>query len=171
MELMIRYANTADAESIALLSRKTFYDTFAAVNSKEDMDKFMNETFSMDVLKKEVQEPSNIFITAFMGDELVGYAKMIESENPPQLRNVSSIEISRLYAAQHIIGKGIGKALMEKCISVGIEKNKSVIWLGVWEHNQRAISFYTKFGYQKFGEHPFILGNDVQTDWLMKKDL
>ncbi len=171
MSITVKYATAADAESIALLSRQSFYDTFAEFNSKEDMDLFMNESFSFEKLVAEVGAPANIFIAAFMEAELVGYAKLTASENPPELGGDKAIEIGRIYAAQKTIGKGVGKMLMQQCIQLATEKNKEVIWLGVWEHNQRAISFYQKFGFEKFGEHDFILGNDVQTDWLMKKSL
>ncbi len=169
MNISIRYATTADAEQIAVLSQQTFYDTFAEFNTKEDMDKFMNESFSMESLIKEVSAPQNIFIVAVMDDELAGYAKLTESINPPELGNDSAIEIGRIYAAKKAIGHGVGKLLMQECISIAKEKNRKIVWLGVWEHNQRAISFYTKFGFEKFGQHDFILGNDVQTDWLMKR--
>ena len=171
MNIIIRYATTADAESIALLSRQTFYDTFAEFNTSDDMDKFMKESFNMQKLTNEVIAPQNIFLTAFMDNELVGYAKLSTSENPPELENTAAIEIGRIYAAQKTIGLGVGKSLMLECISAAAKKNKQVIWLGVWEHNQRAISFYSKFGFEKFGEHDFVLGNDVQTDWLMKKTI
>ena len=115
--------------------------------------------------------PQNVFLTAFMDNELVGYAKLSTSENPPELENTAAIEIGRIYAAQKTIGLGVGKSLMLECISAAAKKNKQVIWLGVWEHNQRAISFYSKFGFEKFGEHDFVLGNDIQTDWLMKKTI
>jgi len=59
--------------------------------------------------------------------------------------------------------------MMRKCIDIALEKNYHTIWLGVWEHNQRAIDFYKRWGFKKFDEHDFILGNDVQKDWLMKK--
>jgi ribosomal protein S18 acetylase RimI-like enzyme len=48
---------------------------------------------------------------------------------------------------------------------------KDNIWLGVWEHNHQAIKFYTTWGFEKFGDHLFLLGDDPQTDWLMKKEL
>ena len=171
MQITIQQATSAAAENIAVLSRQTFYDTFAAVNTKEDMDKFMNESFSTQALINEVNAAENIFITAFMEEELVGYAKLTESKNPPELGDIKAIEIGRIYAAQKTIGLGVGKALMEKCIQLATEKNKQLIWLGVWEHNKRAISFYHKFGFEKFGEHDFVLGNDVQTDWLMKRTI
>ncbi|MEO5684311.1 MAG: GNAT family N-acetyltransferase [Chitinophagaceae bacterium] len=171
MAIVIRYATAGDAENIALLSRQTFYDTFAEHNSKEDMDRFMNETFSIDILIQEVACPEHIFITACMEAELVGYAKLTESSNPPELGNIDAIEIGRIYSKQKTIGHGVGKALMQECLRIAAKKTKQLIWLGVWEHNQRAISFYKKFGFEKFGEHDFVLGNDVQTDWLMKRNV
>jgi ribosomal protein S18 acetylase RimI-like enzyme len=81
------------------------------------------------------------------------------------------MEVARLYAMKHLIGKGAGKVLMQSGIEIAKEKNKEMIWLGVWEKNQRAIDFYTKWGFEKFDEADFLLGNDVQKDWLMRKHL
>jgi diamine N-acetyltransferase len=164
-----RLATPADAALIADMSRKTFYDSFAADNTKEDMDKFMNEQFNRELLMAEVSAPGNVFIiTEYMGQP-AGYARLRENNNPPELDGLQTIEIARIYALKEMIGKGIGKTLMEKSLAIAKEKNKEVIWLGVWEKNYRAIEFYTKWGFKKFSQHPFIVGNDVQTDWLMKR--
>lgn len=170
-ELLIRYAGTTDAELIADLSRQTFYDTFAAQNSQENMDKFMNEQFSREKLIAEVGAPGNIFLLAMDGDTAMGYVRMRENNNPPELEGRQTIEIARIYAATAAIGKGVGKALMQKCIAIALELKKECIWLGVWEHNQRAIEFYARIGFEKFSTHVFLLGDDPQTDWLMKKEL
>ncbi len=167
----VRYATPEDAAMIADLSRQTFHDTFASQNTQEDMDKFMNEQFTRERLIEEVSEPDNIFLIAELGNEPVGYARLRESAIPVMLNGLPSIEIARIYAVQSMIGKGIGNALMKKCIDVGYETGKRVIWLGVWEKNERAIQFYIKWGFEKFDEHDFVLGNDVQRDWLMKKML
>lgn len=168
MNITVREATVADAELIADLSRETFYETFIADNSKEDMDKFMNEQFTKEALMAEVGAAGNIFLLALESDEVLGYARL-RDQNADDLTN--SIEIARIYAATKSIGKGVGKALMKQCIRAAKELNKQSIWLGVWEKNQRAIDFYTKFGFEKFGEHDFLLGNDLQRDWLMKKQL
>lgn len=169
--LIIRTADVDDAALIADLSRRTFYETFAAQNTKENMEKFMEEQFSHELLMEQVSEPGNTFLIAFMNDQPAGYARLVESESPAALANENSLEISRIYVLNSAIGTGIGKAMMEECIRVAKQKNKVVIWLGVWEHNSRAISFYTKFGFSKFATHLFLLGDDPQSDWLMKKDL
>jgi len=167
----VRIATSADAEMIADMSRRTFYDSFAKDNTKEDMDKFMNEQFTRELLMEEVGAPGNIFIVAEHNGKPAGYVRLRENNNPPELKGIETIEIARIYAETAMIGKGIGKALMEKSIAVAKEQNKQLIWLGVWEKNFRAIEFYTGWGFKKFSEHPFVVGTDVQTDWLMKKEL
>ena len=168
-EIHIRLATREDAELIADLSRITFYETFAGQNTTENMDKFMNEQFTRDNLMKEVGADHNIFLVAEFEAETVGYARLREVPNPPELKDLDAIELARIYSVQSRIGKGVGSALMEKCIEVATQQNKQAIWLGVWEKNKHAISFYGRWGFEKFSEHEFILGDDIQTDWLMRK--
>ena len=170
-QVTIRLATLNDAALIADLSRKTFYETFAPFNTKKDMDKFMKKQFTKKELMKEVGAAGNIFFLAFENDVPVGYVRMRESKSPESFGKANAIEIARIYALNKAIGTGIGKLLMETCITKAKEMKKEIIWLGVWEKNTRAISFYIKWGFEKFAEHPFILGDDVQTDWLMKKNL
>jgi diamine N-acetyltransferase len=131
----------------------------------------MNEQFTREKLMQEVGAPGNIFLLAFEGNEPVGYVRMRENNNPPELEGKETIEIARIYAIASSIGKGVGKKLMQQCLDTAREKNKELIWLGVWEHNLRAIEFYSRLGFEKFGTHVFLLGDDPQTDWLMKKEL
>ena len=167
----VRYADPNDAELIADLSRQTFYENYAIHNTKEDMDKFMNEQFTKEALVKEVTTSGNIFLLAYIENVVKGYMRMRESKKPTELDNVNAIEIARIYACTNDIGKGVGSALMQKGIEVAKENRKQIIWLAVWPNNQRAIEFYIKWGFEKFAEQDFILGNDIQRDWLMKKTL
>ncbi len=167
--ITIQIATMADAELIADMSRQTFYDFFAAQNTREDMEKFMKEQFTKKALMNEVGAESNIFLLAYDGDQPVGYVRMRENNIPPELGIKEAIEIARIYSIQSAIGKRVGSALMQKCIDIAMEKKCPVIWLGVWKQNKRAIDFYIRWGFEIFAEHDFILGNDVQKDWLMKK--
>lgn len=169
--ITIRSATERDAELIADLSRQTFYETFASDNTKENMDKFMNEQFTREKLIDEVRQPWHMFFLAFVHDEPVGYAKLRDGSVPPVLLGRSCIEIARIYSVKKMIGKGVGKKIMQTCIDIGIEKRKEILWLGVWEKNRTAIDFYTRWGFEKFSEQNFLLGDDLQIDWLMKKTL
>ena len=97
----------------------------------------------------------------------------------PQIRQIAlnarygelGIEIERIYVRKEYLGKKVGGLLMKKCLELAQQKGYTLVWLGVWEHNAKAIAFYEKWGFEKFGSHAFLLGNDLQTDWLMKKNL
>src|SRR5579875_463310 len=171
MEFTIRYATVRDAALIADLSRQTFYDTFAPYNLKSDMDKFLSVQFTRGRLMLEVGARGNIFLLVYHGQEVAGYVKLREDRQPKALGNIPALEIARRYAATNYIGKGAGKLMMQTSIDIAGEKGKKAVWLGVWEKNLRAIGFYQQWGFVKFGEQDFLLGNDLQCDWLMKKEL
>jgi len=156
---------------IADMSRRTFYDSFAHQNAPEDIALYMDKQFTRESLVSEVGSPGNTFLVAWLDEEPVGYVRLLEHAPPPEMGEGPAIEIVRLYAERSVIGKGIGRALMQSSIDLAREKGLQWIWLGVWEHNHRAIAFYTKWGFEKFGDHPFILGTDKQTDWWMKRKL
>ena len=164
--ITLRIADINDAGLIADISRETFYDTFAIHNSEKDMEKFLADQFSRELLMEQVGAAGNHFILAYEAGHPVGYVFLSEGSNKT-LGHIDAIEICRLYARNAYIGKGIGKQLMNACIAFAQSLNKECLWLGVWENNHRAINFYHSFGFTKFGEHDFILGDDVQVDWGM----
>ena len=169
MALVIREATIEDAWLIANISHQTFYETFATQNSKADMDKFLNQQFTKGRLMMEVGAKGNTFLLAYDGNEVAGYVKIRDERVPLTLGSVNALEVARIYAMSNKVGKGVGSLLMQSCIEIGKQRNKEWLWLGVWEKNQRAIDFYTKWAFTKFDETDFLLGDDIQTDWLMKK--
>lgn len=170
-DIKIRYAVREDAELIAEMSRISFYDAFAKDNTKEDMEIFMNEQFTKASLIKEVEEKDGIFLLAYLNNEPCGYARMRLTNKEQIMANENAIEIARIYAMQNAVGKGVGSALMQSCLDYAAHQQKTTIWLGVWEKNATAIAFYKRWGFEQFGEHSFLLGTDLQTDWLMKRNV
>lgn len=171
MTLVIREATIEDAKLIADISHQTFYETFAPYNRQEDMDKFLNQQFTKGKLILEVGAKGNIFLLAYSGDQIAGYVKIRDERVPLNMGDVSALEIARIYAMANQIGKGVGSFLMQSCLEIAKQRKKDWLWLGVWEKNERAIEFYTKWGFEKFDETDFLLGDDVQRDWLMKKKI
>lgn len=163
-----RFASVADAGLISSLSRRTFLETFAEHNTTENMDKFFRDVFSESLLMAEVGVTGNTFLLIFFNYFPAGYA-LIRNESNAGLTN--AIEIARIYIVREYLGKGAGKKLMMECLDFARSLNKKTVWLGVWEKNQRAIDFYRHFGFTKFGTHVFMLGEDPQTDLLMKLHL
>ena len=169
--IRIRVAGAEDASLIADFSRRTFYESFARYNSEENMRLYLDEQFPKEKQMAEVGAPGRVFLLAQLGEDLVGYASLRTSEPPEGLRGENGVEIVQLYSDERMIGKGVGPALMQACLDTAREQGRKWIWLGVWEHNYRAIAFYAKWGFEKFGEHIFLVGLDAQTDWWMRRPL
>lgn len=169
-ETTIRQATESDAELVAAISRETFCDSFAENNTAENMQLFLDGPFSTPLLMAELSDPDCIFFLIYHKEEPAGYIKLKPGKHPELMVAGKAIEICRFYARKHMIGKGIGKAMMQHAIAYAKENNYTTIWLGVWEQNQRAINFYHSFDFKKFSEHDFVLGRDVQRDWLMMKE-
>lgn len=170
-KLKIKTAQPGDAALIADISRETFYDTFAPFNTKEDMDKFMAEQFTRESLMREVEQAENIFLLLMDEEHPLGYLKLKKRADLEEFPGTPAAELARIYIRQSGQGKGGGKILMQAAIDLALSLNARLLWLGVWEKNEKAIRFYRQWGFEKFGEHTFLLGNDKQTDWLLAKRL
>lgn len=169
MSLKIERVGREDLNDLVKISRETFYDTFSGQNKKEDMDLFLKSSLNPEKLREEMSEPDNHFFFAKEADLIVGYLKLSTAVSDEIDGEV--LEIARIYVVKEKLGSGVGKALLEFAISFAKQLNKKTVYLGVWEHNKKAINFYERFCFTKFGEHVFMVGRDPQTDWLLKKEL
>ncbi len=170
-DLLITKAEITDAPLLTSLGITTFLEAFAADNRKEDMDKYIAEEMNIGKITEELNDKENLFFLAWWNDVLVGYSNMRAIKIPEQLKGRKPIELERLYVLKEHHEKKIGAALLNTCLTHAITHKFDTIWLGVWEHNYRAVNFYKKWGFEFFGSHHFKLGDDIQTDQLMKKEL
>jgi diamine N-acetyltransferase len=168
-QLKITIGDPRNAEALTTLGITTFLQAFAADNKKEDMDKYIAEEMNLSRITDELTDKDNLFFLAWYGDFIVGYAKLRTIKKPKELENNNPIELERIYVLQDYYNHKIGAALMDRCIAHALNHHHDVIWLGVWEQNHRAVSFYKRWGFEFFGSHIFKLGDDIQTDVLMKK--
>ncbi len=168
----LRLGTLHDAILLSELARSTFYDTFAEHNIESDMQLYLSKNYSVSQLTHEIEDPSSTFLIAFDNHTAIGFVKLRVGNMEEQiLASNRALEIARLYATKSYVGKGVGSLLMEACIDIAMKQQYATLWLGVWEHNQKAIAFYEKWGFTHCGSHPFILGNDAQTDLLMQKSI
>lgn len=158
----------SDLHELQEISRTTFRETFEAHNSAEDLNKYLHEQLSLDKLSKEIQHPDSAFYFAEINHEAAGYLKLNWGSAQTELIDRSAFEIERIYVLKKYLGKGLGAFLMDAALEIAYKMKPSYIWLGVWEKNERAIRFYEKYGFRVFSSHVFTLGEDKQTDLLMK---
>jgi GNAT superfamily N-acetyltransferase len=163
----VRRATVEDAETLAEVSATTFHDTFAEVNRPEDMDDYMSTAFTVERQREELSDPGATFFLALVDRDVAGYAKVLDGDAPDCVTGERPVELARMYARSAFHGKGVAAALMRACLDEARARGGRTIWLGVWEHNTRAIKFYEKCGFAVCGRKIFQLGSDPQTDLVM----
>ena len=171
MRLFLRSCTSEDLDTLREVSIKTYYETFAYLNTPEDMQAYLDEAFEINKLQYELNDPNSAFFFLYFNDVLAGYLKLNEAPSQTDINDKSSLEIERIYVSSQFQGEGLGRYLMEQAIAIARERKKDYAWLGVWEKNEKAIHFYRKNGFYEIGTHIFVMGKDVQTDYVMRKDL
>lgn len=170
-KVTVRLATIADVKLLNNFARLSFYEMWKDYNTDEDLDKYMNEFFTEEVLITEINDPNIDYFIALYDNEIAGYCKLKRNYKEGNLPDVPCIELQRMYTTLKTIRKGIGSSLMNHCLAISKHEGFIVMWLGVFEKNFRAIAFYSRFGFTTYGSHDFVLGNDVTTDLLMMKTI
>ncbi|TFG76622.1 MAG: GNAT family N-acetyltransferase [Flavobacteriales bacterium] len=171
MELRLERCGLNGLNELVHLSRKTFKDAFEKDNDPEDFKAYMEVAFDREKLKGELSSKDSYFFFAYVDDVLAGYIKLNQNQNQTDIKLLQSMELERIYVSEPYQGKKIGEWLLAKAKQITAEREKTFLWLGVWEKNAKAIAFYQRHGFVKFGTHPYYIGKDEQTDWLMRFDL
>ena len=171
MSIAIRRCTIKDFDVLRELSIRTYYETFAHLNTPEDMAAYLEDAFNVDKLMAELKDANSEFYFLYYNDKLAGYLKLNEAPSQTDINDKAALEIERIYVSSEFQGEGLGRYLMEQALSVAAERNKEYAWLGVWEKNEKAIRFYKKNGFYEIGTHTFVMGEDVQNDFIMRKDL
>ena len=171
MRLELQKCQAEEVDALREMSIKTYYDTFAALCAPEDMTAYLAQAYNRSKLLGELKDARMQFYFLHADGRPAGYLKQNEAPSQTDINDRASLEIERIYICAALQGKGLGKYLMEQAIGMARERGKQYVWLGVWERNEKAIRFYRRNGFYTMGTHEFIMGDDRQTDHIMRRDL
>lgn len=169
--MIIRKGTIQDVEKLKEIGKLTFTETFSSDNSQENMNAYLDRAFSTEKLKAELNDQNAEFYFVELDQKTIGYLKVNTGTSQTEKKLKNALEIERIYVLKEFHGKKVGQILYEKALELAKMKGVETVWLGVWEQNLKAIRFYTKNGFVAFDKHLFKLGNDQQTDLLMKLEL
>lgn len=171
IDINIQKITTDNIDQLQKLSRQTFFESFSPGNTEENIQKYLDEVFSINRLTDELNDNNAAFYFANLEDKEIAYLKLNFGPSQTELQGDRAVEIERIYVLNAFQGKSVGQALFGKAIEIARQKGADYVWLGVWEENLKAINFYKKNGFVVFDKHLFKLGNDEQTDLMMKLEL
>ena len=162
--------NHDSALDLAHLSRETFKEAYSEFNTEEDMALFLSTRFAIEKLIDEFNNPDFEFYGAVDSNGILkGYLKLAILDKYG--RRGDCIELARIYILREAYGTRLGHQLMQKAHDRAAEFDASEIYLIVWQENEKAIRFYKKWGFEITGTQSFLLGTDLQDDFVMTKVL
>lgn len=165
--IIIRPAHLDDSKVLAHLAEHTFRETFTTENNLTDMEFHCAKNFGTEIQRQEILDPSCTTILAEVEGQLVAFAQ-VRLHSPKECVSADHpSELHRLYVGKEWHGRGVAHKIMATILSTAADAGADHIWLGVWEHNPRAIAFYCKYGFRIVGEHIFQFGSDPQRDLVM----
>jgi len=167
----VRRVALVDIEQLQYIGRQTFIETFSEVNTEDNMNKYLDESFNIGRLTSEIQNLNSEFYFAVLDAKVVGYLKINCGDAQTELKNDQTLELERIYVLKEFHGKKVGQILFNKALQIAEQMKVDYLWLGVWEENHKALKFYTKNGFKAFDKHIFILGDSIQTDIMMKRPI
>ncbi len=167
----IKKVDIAEADILLSFSKKTFYEFWAPLNDPADMEAYSSVAFTPQKILSELSNPNSDFYFALIDNELAGYLKLNFNDAQTEFQDINAMEVERIYVSGNHHGKKIGKQLLNFALDIAASKGFNYVWLGVWEHNYHALGFYEHNGFKVFSSHEFLLGDDRQTDLLMKKEM
>lgn len=171
MSVVINKCTLEDIKTLQEISHETFYDTFSHMNSEDNIKVYLKKSFSISKLEEELSNPFSKFYFIFCNSEIAGYLKVNVNDAQTENMGEETLEIERIYIKQEFQKNGLGRQLLSKGLEVARLQNKTKIWLGVWEHNEGALSFYNKMGFVHTSSHSFYMGDEQQTDFIMLKTI
>lgn len=161
----------ADLEELKTISEQTFIDTYGIYNTPENLKSYLAASYNLEQLTTEINNDNCEYYFAKYEGKTAGYIKLNFGDAQTELQDESSIEIERIYLSKGYQGKKIGHRFIDFTINRAEKDDFQYIWLGVWEQNPKAIEFYHKTGFHQFDTHVFTLGDEEQTDLLMKLEI
>lgn len=170
-QIKILPVTIGEIEMLVRISRSIFYESFHTLNTMANMNEYMDRAFNPQQLLSELNHPMSEFYFVKVDDAIAGYLKINRGDAQSDVYDTDSLEIERIYVDDEYQGRGLGAKLLEKAIERARHFGVRYIWLGVWEKNPGAQRFYERHGFQQFGSHGFRMGDEMQTDLLMKLDL
>lgn len=167
----LRPATVADAALLADLGARTFTETFEAICSPPDLAAFLQTTYGAALQRAELADPSRPGLVLELQGDPVGFAQLRLGHREPCVEGERPAELQRIYLLRSAQGGGRGAALMAACLDLARTWGADVLWLGVWEHNDKALAFYGRCGFREAGDHIFQIGQQVDRDLILVKDL
>lgn len=158
-ELVIRTIKPSDNPFLS----KIVKDTLAEFGANKPGTVYYDPT--TDTLFELFQKDKAAYFVAELNNEIVGGGGIYPTEGLPG----DTCELVKMYLLPHARGTGLGRTMIEKCISFAKEAGYNKIYLETMPELKQALNIYAKFGFE-YLKGP--MGNSGHTGcslWMLRE--
>lgn len=173
MKIQVRVCGQGDEQALALLGKATFLEAFAGILSGEDILLHCETQHTPDIYRAWLADPrARTWLAEIVpGNAPVGYLVVAPASLPLHDLGDADLEVKRIYLLHRVQGAGIGARLMNEATTFAAQTGSKRLLLGVYEKNDRAISFYERFGFTRVGTRRFRVGRNDYDDLILGFDV
>jgi GNAT superfamily N-acetyltransferase len=160
------------SERLPSVARRIFSDTFSHLYEPEAFHSFCDAAYgSGGSMQRALADPTVHWRIASLGEEPIGYAKLLPLVAPAPNPRPSALELQQIYVLRDWHGRGIAEELMRWSIATARELGAPELYLTVFDHNERAKRFYSRHGFTEIGRCTFQLGERIDDDRVWRLSL
>ena len=186
---MLRRATSEDAEALSTLASTCFRQTFGHLYAPDDLDRFIHEAYSPEVLRAELADPKRATWLLFEepsldadsapspthADEasegkLIGYVTVCPAHLPHPDVKPTDGEVQRLYLLREYQGGGRGSMMLRHAIDYLLADGPRPLWIGCFSENFGAQRLYGRHGFKLVGEYKFMVGDHADREFIMRRE-
>ena len=169
--MILRPVSLSDAPALARLGRESFCAKFAHLYRPEDLQAFLDETYSESAVAQEIADPALVHRITQDGEGAPPSA-FVKLRDPGSYGEYSDarrpITLCQLYTAPDRTGEGLGAALMDWAIAEARRRSADAMNLSVYSDNPEAQRFYARYGFAKIADIFFMVGSHRDDEFLLE---
>ena len=103
-DIFLKKCTEADVDILRRLLSKTFSETFAHMNTPENMEIYLNQAFARERILAELENQDSAFYLRYQNGSAAGCLKVNETAAQTEIGDPHSLEIERIYVAKEFQG-------------------------------------------------------------------
>ncbi len=166
---LLRDATPDDAETLARLGRESFCHAFEDLYRPQDLQQFLEETYSARAIAREIADPGirHQLTQDAPGGPLSAFIKVkYESPYTEHSDATNPLCLGQLYTDPARTGEGLGAALVDWCLDLARGRGCDAVQLSVYSENYGAQRFYQRYGFGKIADIGFWVGEQRDAEFL-----
>jgi ribosomal protein S18 acetylase RimI-like enzyme len=176
MAVLVAVAHAAEIPQLAAVAAGTFPLACPPSVTQENIGKFIDANLSAERFTEYLADQDRVVLAAHSAGRIVGYAMLIrgvidDDDVQRAVRVRPAAELSKMYVVPASHGAGVSDALMDASLAHSTDLDARCVWLGVNQENQRAQRFYAKHKFRITGTRTFRLGDGIENDYVMVREL